>query len=591
MPTHAPYQVASQIQEAVKLCDLTTKIEAVLNDHRLQSLPRSKYASHNSERPDKPPTCFEGTRANIIEDVFDWIYDPTTDQIFFLNGIAGVGKTTIASTVAEKAHLEGLLGADFFFSRQGEADLRDPAKVFPTIAYQLALFDPEFGQKIIASLEKHPKAPYEGLKQQLDHLIIKPLSGIKRESKQTVVIVFDAFDECEPRGAKEILQLFLDAIPRLPFFLKIFLTGRPEDHILSVLNPEIKVSGLATAALHDIEMLIVKDDIRRYLRAKLAELPDLLRLKLTPDWAAEHEIELLIEKSDGLFIYAVTVIRFLSDRFVLDPRIQLDLLMSILQSNAPGAEEAQPFRDLDALYMQLLRGALSSTNTSHVLKVLKAVLGTMVLLRDPLPQDALESLASLRPGQAESPLRLLQSVILPASPPDNCPRIYHPSFPDFIQDPNRCTEVGFWINTPLHEARLALTCLTLINTSLRKGMIIYSESVVYNTDVENLEDQISSAYPPALQYACRYWTSHLVKVKDGSSEVVAALETFTLRLLLLWLEAMSWLKETRLALSCIEASKAWAVSSITPELARERFTKPYVIVGLSVLTRDPRATE
>lgn len=552
-------QVTSRFADAVRLCDLTTKVNTLLSTGLLSSLPRAQYASHNSARSDKTSSCFEGTRTEIVDTIFEWILDPdpSSDQIFFLSGIAGVGKTTVARTVAEKARRDGLLGGDFFFTQQGEADLHDSRKVFPTLAYQLAQFDPEFGQLITEALENDPQAPFDGLQQQLNRLIINPLSNVKRDPKRTVVIVFDAFDECEAHGAHDILELLVASIPTLPFFLKVFLTGRPEDHIVSVLTQPTE--GLATAALHDIAPLIVKDDIRRYLRAQLAELPGKLRLKLPADWAAEHEIELLIEKSDGLFIYAVTAIRFLSDPIVADPRVQLDILMSVLQLNTPGPDGTQPFRDLDALYLQLLLGALHSTNTPHVLRVLQLVLGTIVILRDPLPQAALEELASLRLGGATPTLRLLQSVIIPASLMDDCPRIYHTSFSDFVQDPIRCADQRFYIDTPLHEARMALTCLKLINSTLHPGMITDMGDAINNCDVEDLESKVASAYSSAIQYAARHWTSHLANVSHDDRDVIAALETFALRSLLPWLEEMSWLGETRASLLCIEAGKKWAV--------------------------------
>lgn len=551
---------------AVQLCELTAKIHSEFHDQRLETLPRSKYASHTSERPDRPSTCFEGTRTAVIDMIFNWIYDPdpVSDQIFFLNGIAGVGKTTIARTVAVRARRDGLLGGDFFFSRQGEADLRDASKVFPTLAYQLAHFDPAFGQSIVDALEKDPQAPFGGLKQQLDQLIINPLSKIQRDDKRTVVLVFDAFDECEPRGAKDILQLLLAAIPALPFFLKVFLTGRPEQHILSVLAKPTK--GLATSALHDVEPLLVRNDIRLYVYAKLAELPGELGLDLAEGWAAEHEIELLIEKSGGLFIYTVTCLRFLSDLLVLNPRAQLDILMSIFQSNSPVPADTDPFRDLDFLYIQLLRTALSSTNTGYVLRTLQAVLGTIVVLRDPLPQRALEELASLQSGQATAPLRMLQSVILPAAPPDHCPRIYHPSFPDFVQDPNRCTEERFLVDRTAHEERLALACLKFIGSTLRKDMISDSTNATRNRDVEDLEAKVQAAYPPVIKYACRHWASHLQNSSYDNRSIAAALETFALRYLLLWIEAMSWLGETRSALKCLEIVKAWTVRITSPYL-------------------------
>ena len=56
-------------------------------------------------------------------------------QIFWLNGLAGTGKSTIAQTFAETAFADGKLGASFFCSRDFE-DRSNLQTIFPTIAFQ-----------------------------------------------------------------------------------------------------------------------------------------------------------------------------------------------------------------------------------------------------------------------------------------------------------------------------------------------------------------------------------------------------------------------------------------------------------------------
>ena len=65
-----------------------------------------------------------------------------------MNGLAGIGKSTIARTIAEGADHRGVLGASFFFSRQ-EKELSDAKLFIPTIAYQLAQSYPEARSAIV----------------------------------------------------------------------------------------------------------------------------------------------------------------------------------------------------------------------------------------------------------------------------------------------------------------------------------------------------------------------------------------------------------------------------------------------------------
>ncbi|KIO26476.1 hypothetical protein M407DRAFT_58496, partial [Tulasnella calospora MUT 4182] len=45
--------------------------------------------------------CLPGTRAQILERIDDWIRDlETLDRVLWIRGMAGRGKSTIASTVA-----------------------------------------------------------------------------------------------------------------------------------------------------------------------------------------------------------------------------------------------------------------------------------------------------------------------------------------------------------------------------------------------------------------------------------------------------------------------------------------------------------
>jgi len=52
-------------------------------------------------------------------------------------GPAGVGKSAIAKSCAEKTAEEGMLSASFFFSRTQHVD--DPLQFFTTIAHQLTM--------------------------------------------------------------------------------------------------------------------------------------------------------------------------------------------------------------------------------------------------------------------------------------------------------------------------------------------------------------------------------------------------------------------------------------------------------------------
>ena len=79
-------------------------------------------------------------------------------HVFWLNGLAGTGKSTIAQTFAERMFADGKLGASFFCSRNF-ADQSNLHMIFPTLAFQLAYRYPLFRNKLLhvrATLRPEP---------------------------------------------------------------------------------------------------------------------------------------------------------------------------------------------------------------------------------------------------------------------------------------------------------------------------------------------------------------------------------------------------------------------------------------------------
>jgi len=92
-------------------------------------------------------TCAENTRVEILETIHAWFKGealatdatlPTAGNsqglVFWLDGVAGTGRSTIAQTVAHHYHRTSQLGASFFCSRD-DADCSNVGLVFQTIAF------------------------------------------------------------------------------------------------------------------------------------------------------------------------------------------------------------------------------------------------------------------------------------------------------------------------------------------------------------------------------------------------------------------------------------------------------------------------
>jgi len=230
--------------------------------------------------------------------------------IYILYGVAGIGKSTVAKTVAERAAKDGTLGASFFFSR--DEDNRKSAKsFFNTLAYHLAYHHPVIAERINVTLEEDPELVERDPIQQFNRLIADPLQT-PIGGEDPIVLVVDALDECEENDAETILSLFAHKAPQIGR-LRIFITARPERHIRSIFTHYHNHNQFH---LHDIDQSIVEADIRAYLEFRLSteqvhkSLPDIL----PPIWqpTTEH-MDTLVGISGKLFIIAATATSFILD--------------------------------------------------------------------------------------------------------------------------------------------------------------------------------------------------------------------------------------------------------------------------------------
>jgi len=483
--------------------------------------------------------------------------DPSSARLFWLNGLAGIGKSTIAKTIAFRADVKGILAGSFFFSR-GDENLTDPTLVFPTLAFQLANLDMSLKSSIGQALESDASYAHAGMQIQLQKLIVEPLlANFSSMNRKRLVFVLDALDECRNDArAADMVNLLLSHLRLIPF-VRVLLTSRPEPHI------QQSFSGAADYRdfiLHDIEQNIVQEDIRLYLRQSLKAISTKLSVvEQEPNWPRETDIETLVQMSGTLFVYAATSLRFISTR---DPVRQMRILLDVHQTSG-----TKPYAQLDELYIQILRNGfpLHGVNAAsdEEVDIFQRVLGVLVLLRDPLSLRGLSAFTEVASRDVMFTFNYLKSVIIMPPSLDEPLQIYHPSFRDFLTIEKRCSEPRYAIKLPSMEKWLTLRCLNLlVDGHLRRDVLNLGEGShsLLNENINDLEGLLHSAFPPEVHYACLYWYSHLSQVELDDQDVVSLLYEFASRYLLFWFEAMSLLKQTSRAISAMRDAHVWAVS-------------------------------
>jgi hypothetical protein len=493
------------------------------------------------------PSCLKGTRVDLLAHIAEWMADPSGKPVYWLTGVAGTGKTTIAQSVVKMAHEKErpwLLGT-FFFSRTGAADRRNAAAVIPTLAYQLALKNGIFCARLCDVIASKPDLFRKTVEVQAKALLSDTCSSILSRFPHPLVIVIDALDECDKQQGIEggtLIPVLLEALQNLPFCVKIFITSRPEssiENMFSRADLRGKADGLA---LHrDIEDNIIRDDIGRYLRSKLNQLAvDHPRVTIPPFFPLEEQFVALQDRASTLFIYARTALEYISSPNA-NPRRQIELLLS-----ADSQKASRGFGVLDGLYKHVLSEAFEHSGGEQ--QEVRDVLASLVLLRENMPVAALADLNGMDEDDCETIVRSLASVVLFDRQTNEPVRPIHLSFSDFLLDCDRSTD-AYVVDAPAHHLRLSERCLRIMNEHLRKDICETGDPSLFNTEVTDLDQRLDCYVPPQLRYACRFWHVHFKLVSTVSTGLALHLEDFCEKHLLHWLELLSLLGDLPVVLT------------------------------------------
>ncbi|KAF9646341.1 hypothetical protein BDM02DRAFT_3130432 [Thelephora ganbajun] len=349
-------RLAGRVQDDKEVSGLLKDLQEIISDYQMtqqMATHEQAYKLIGAEyRHGDRRSCLRGTRTAILDEIELWTRDFDKPPVYWLNGPAGTGKSTIAQTIAERVFADGQLGASFFCSRDFE-DRRSLRFIFPTLAVQLARRYPEFRSIFVPLVQSNPELVDGSLYTQMRRLIIWPLE----ESDISTVIVIDGLDECEdeePASAiLSILGQFASMIPKVRFIL----TGRPEPRIPEGFRIPLHAKAADVFVLHEVESSQADSDIRLFF--KQGFLGFTRRRHGLDEWPTEEQLDLLCERAAGSFAYAVATVRF-TDHRNNDPRDQLDRPLRPPKSSArEGKTKFKANATLDSLYMSILQEAFS----------------------------------------------------------------------------------------------------------------------------------------------------------------------------------------------------------------------------------------
>jgi hypothetical protein len=473
----------------------------------------------------------------MLDDIVSWVHNPEGLRLCWLSGGAGTGKSSVANSISEVFYKISRLGASFRFNRDKDR-LNSPDYFFGNIAYQLAYFDKRLRNEILVNLQSHGNVQSLPLQNQAQRLIVDTTAGA--DLVGPLVIVVDALDESGDVDVRApLLHALCMMIQSLPPYIKVIITSRDEQDIrvaLGDIGTERSINDVAGTS----------DDIFAFIQAEMETLRKRQR-HLGIGWPGLVVERKLTQLASGLFIWASVACKVISED---DAEVQLSALFEHAETSGTSMDK------LDRLYLHIIQQAFGTKNPSS-LGAFGYVVGSIIMVKDPLSEEGLDVLLGLGRHLLKHPLplpnglsiRLTSSGVIISSLRsllrlDGGPvRILHPSVFDFFTSPHRCTDSRFRIDKATCNQFLALRCLSIMNDMLKMDICGIGSYTLLNSDIDNLGDRMKRCVPEALRYACPFFTKHIGDALGLGDAISEELGRFFSLHVLHWVEVMSLLGE------------------------------------------------
>jgi len=509
-------------------------------DAKIREIP---YGTGSRFTPEKG--CLSGTRTAFLDFIVDWVNDPASDRCLVLFGQAGTGKSSIAHEIARRFDKMHRLTSSFIFLRK-EQSQQKAYHFFTTLARDLSDRYPSFKDALGKVVKDNSSLrvgtrDYETLFQSL---ILEPLKDLHIVGP--ILVVIDALDESGSATGRTGLHTFLaKSLVRLPSNFRVLITSRPEDDIEPAL---IGALSVRIARMTDSKLAATThDDIVVFLR-------DRLRSSEFRDYG-----DALAIKAEGLFQWAAVAsefIRYPPGRFGYSKKKCINHLLKV-GTNHDGQDP------LDDLYMEVLEGYF----TDEEARVLfRSVVGQLITSIEPLSISSLNALRRYADDTDDTDddavvvlLRRLGCLLSNVNSSDENLSIIplHTSFRDFLTNKEKSGD--FWVNLRDVHRQMAHSCLGVLLGDLKFNICNLETSYLANKDVSDLKSRVDKYIPPALFYACRFWSDHLEHI-GVETDLFRKLRAFFENKLLFWLEALSLINYFGRALAACSAVNAWLAS-------------------------------
>jgi hypothetical protein len=484
--------------------------------------------------------CMDGTRQDIFARIDAWAADPGAPNILWIKGYPGIGKSAIASSLVERLRLSRRLGSSFFFRRERSA-IMTPNALWRVIAYDLARQYTSIRRHLAAALEADETIINAvNINKLFRQLIQEPLMASKEIPVDRLpIIVIDALDECggldgSHSDDRKNLMKTLESWSRLLGGYKLVVTSRGEHDVERLFSTTSHC--LIEICAGEVVASQSSGDVRAFFEDQFRQIAAQYTRFLPADWPGSETILDLTTRAAGLFIWAKTVVRFVTRG---EPDEQLRKIL-----------EGSGTDGMASLYSWILNTSFPDPSEDF-LQSFYSLVGGIILTKAPLTTTSVLHLFSIKGSILEYICNGLQSVM----DSQDILRINHQSFVDFLLDPNKCPP-KFIIERKRESRNLTFACLNTMGNNLRFNICDLDTSYLRNAEVADLESRVEGLISPHLSYSCRFWASYLLETAFDD-EIFTLLQKFMLSQFLFWLEVLSVTKLVNIASGMLRILADW----------------------------------
>ena len=444
---------------------------------QLAKVDTEKIIKHHSEK------YLEGTRVSIFVKVKNWLNDNNSfHRVMVIVGNAGMGKSVIAAEISKRMQQDRrLLGSHF--CQHNKMRHRNPKVMLQSLACHLSYSLPEYKEVLVKQLSRSLGLDINDMETEdlFELLFEEPLNSLS-DPGFTSLVVIDALDESEYQGRNELLEVIAKYFNKLPIWIRFLVTTRPEINIWDSLK------GLRPLLLEPNDEENIKD-IRHLFERSLRPMFQV----------SNHESILseLVQKSEGVILWAQLLVDFIKENFSVFKREHLD---GTIPSGISSVYQSY-FKRLETELCKEL-------NMSE--DMFLSLLSVIVASREPLPLGFVSNF--LFPGKVSSAVQrkvskaiACISSLLPVQ--EGCIHFFHKSVRDWLVDQSCYGKHSFSVLENEGHLILARLCGNEFDEVKRKGV------------------DRSQQFDEVTKYALRHGVQHMLQLDEkirprGLEEIV-----------------------------------------------------------------------